>query len=563
MPAIQLLVVGGPQEIDRLQRVAAAAGGTAVGVEGHDDFSAVTRTFRPDAVIVADGGFLRDPLGAVRRLRAAAGAGTPIVFAGEVRAGTELEGLVDAIFPHPVGPEALVSRALALILRPREASREPRRAASPGLREVASSIDEALEGEMLRALQEALDPAASARVARDPAQTVSDVLAWSDMAGREEDETAGWTGGAAAATNDCEGDLADVDLPMLLGRLFAAGATGRLVVGEGWVERTVYFEAGRPVLATSTSPDDRLIEIRARRGLVTHAQHQMARQAAHESGRRMGAVMVDLGLIEASELLPIIREHHEELVLSLFAWTDGSWRWEAGAMASPPQIRLLRHPGALVREGLRRGYPPQRVWRRLGSPRNVFVLELGRDTSDAIAAIANDPAERLVPLLFDGVRSLDEVMKLSGLADDSVAEIALAAWALGLLAPAAEPGVRSSLPVRLRDIERERILTRHALALDADYFAVLGLSRRASTEEIRRAFDHVSRELAALGPELTAVLAGEIDVIREVLEEALRVLGTESLRIRYQAALPPERSFDADARLPGSRLAQPSGTGTA
>jgi hypothetical protein len=560
MPAIQLLVVGGPEEIDRVQRAAAAAGGTAVGVAGHDDFGAVTRTFHPAAVIVAGGGFLSDPLDAVRRLRAAAGARTPIVYPGEVGAGTDLDGLVDATFPHPVGPETLVSRALALILRPRETSRTPPRAVSPGLRQVAAGIDGALEGEMLRALQAALDPAASPVMA--PAETVSDVLAWSDLPGREEDETLGWTGADAAAIGDCEGDLADLDLPMLLGRLFAAGASGRLVVGEGRVTKTVYFEAGRPVLATSTSPDDRLIEIRARRGLVTQAQHQMACRAAYESGRRMGAVLVDLGLIEASELLPVIREHHEELVLSLFAWTDGAWRWEAGALASPSQIRLLRHPGALVREGLRRGYPVERVWRRLGSPRNVFVLELRGDTSDAIAAIANDPAERLVPLLFDGVRSLDEVMKLSGLADDTVAEIAFAAWTLGLVEPAAEPGVRSSLPVPVRDIERERILIRHALALDADYFAVLGLSRAASTEEIRRAYDHVTRELATLGRELSDALGGEL-VIREVLEEALRVLGTESLRIRYKAALPPERSLDPDTTITGIRLVQPSGIGTA
>jgi hypothetical protein len=312
------------------------------------------------------------------------------------------------------------------------------------------------------------------------------------------------------------------------------------------------------VCATSTSPDDRLIEIRARRGLVTDAQRQMARQAARESGRKMGAVLVDLGLIEASELLSVIREHHEELVLSLFAWTEGAWRWDAGVMAGPSRIRLLRHPGALLREGLRRDYPPERIWRRLGSPRNVFVLEGGGDISDAIDAIVRDAAERRVPLLFDGVRSLDVVTRLSALPEDTVAEIALAAWALGLVRPAAEPGVRRSQRARAPDIERERILTRYALALDADYFEVLGVSRRASTEEVRRAFEHVSRELApaVLGPDLAGALGRELDVIREVLEEALRVLGTESLRSRYRAALLPE-VFDPGARRPARLLAQP------
>jgi hypothetical protein len=102
--------------------------------------------------------------------------------------------------------------------------------------------------------------------------------------------------------------------------------------------------------------------------------------------------------------------------------------------------------------------------------------------------------------------------------------------------------------VRDRDIERERILTRHALAVDGDYFEVLGLPRRASAEDVRRAYEVLCQELApgVLGLELARTLASELAMIREVLEEALRVLSTEALRVPYEAALPPERSFDPD-----------------
>jgi hypothetical protein len=193
----------------------------------------------------------------------------------------------------------------------------------------------------------------------------------------------------------------------------------------------------------------------------------------------------------------------------------------------------------------------------------VFALDV-RGAPDLIAEIAPDPAERLVPLLFDGVRPLDEVISLAGLPEATVAEIALAAWVFGLLTPAADaaaPDDRRSFPVRDRDIERERILTRYALALDGDYFEVLGLPRRASSEEIRRAYHLVCQELApaTLGLELARTVAREVEVVREVLEEALRVLGSETLRIPYEAALPPERSFDPDARRPGGRFLPPSG----
>jgi hypothetical protein len=214
-----------------------------------------------------------------------------------------------------------------------------------------------------------------------------------------------------------------------------------------------------------------------------------------------------------------------------------------------------------VREGLRRADQAARVWRRLGSPRNVFSFDARGDAAEVMAAIAGDETERRVLVLFDGVRSLAEVASLAGVPEGSVAEIALCGWVLGLLEPSAsgaEPG-RSSWPVRDRAIERDRILGRHALAADGDYFQVLGLPRRASTQEVRRAHALICQQLSprALGPELAGALAGELELIREVLEEALRVLATEALRVRYQAALPPEVTLDPDAHRPDQHGAGP------
>ena len=166
-----------------------------------------------------------------------------------------------------------------------------------------------------------------------------------DLLGPEVTGAAGWTGAAGAASGAVAGTLEDVDAPLLLGRIFNAGTTGRLTVESGGVERTVYFEAGRPVFAASNSADDRLIAMLMRQGRLTPAQHQTALQAAKESGRKMGALLVDLGVLETRELLPAIRQHYEELVSSLFAWTAGRWRIEPGVMASPTQIRLLGQGG--------------------------------------------------------------------------------------------------------------------------------------------------------------------------------------------------------------------------
>jgi hypothetical protein len=550
MGPIKILVVAEPYERDGIRAATAAAGGVSVGAEAHDDLAQVVSAAGAHAVVLAGGAAMRDPAATARRLRALAGAHTPIVFVGEAAEVVAVERLVDASFRRPTDAGELVSRAIALTVTAMAEPPAELIEQTAQLQAVAASIDEALNAEMLSALRTVADPRPAPVAVALPPESLAlggtailpppDALddLW-DLLGPEVAQAAGWTGDGREALS---GTLEDVDAPLLLGRIFNAGTTGRLVVTSGTIERTIYFEAGRPVYAASTSPDDRMIAMLVRNGRITSAQHQTALQAAKQSGRKMGALLVDLGVLEVSDLLPAIRQHYEELVFSLFSWATGQWKIEPGVMASPTQIRLLRHPAALVRHGLRRAYPAARIWERMGSLRNVFSVDLSGRAPDVLAELVTTAAERRLPMLFDGVRPLGEVVRLGGLGEPESAELVFALQSFGLLVPtgAAAPAAHDRFAVHDRDLERERVLARHALALEGDYFDVLGVSRRASPEEIRRAYELVQRDLspARLGPELARSLARELETILEVTEEALRVLGSDPLRIRYEAHLP-------------------------
>ncbi|HVV48267.1 MAG TPA: hypothetical protein VHO06_01290 [Polyangia bacterium] len=88
---------------------------------------------------------------------------------------------------------------------------------------------------------------------------------------------------------------------------------------------------------------------------------------------------------------------------------------------------------------------------------------------------------------------------------------------------------------------RARILARYAPVEDGDYFAVLGVPRDASAGDLRRAHDEIVRETApeAIEPALARELAAQLEAIRQVAAEALRVLSDERLRRRYASHLPP------------------------
>jgi len=87
---------------------------------------------------------------------------------------------------------------------------------------------------------------------------------------------------------------------------------------------------------------------------------------------------------------------------------------------------------------------------------------------------------------------------------------------------------------------RARVLKRYALVQEGDYFAVLGVARSATAEELLRAHAGVLGEIsgAEVGEAVASDLAAQIADIRLVADEALRVLSDQSLRPRYASRLP-------------------------
>ena len=329
------------------------------------------------------------------------------------------------------------------------------------------------------------------------------------------------------------------DAAALIARLFAAEFTGRVVFRRGAAEKVIYLEGGRPVFAASNLARDRMGELLLREGKITGDQLARCRDLVRDTGRRMGEILVERGFLKRRELLPAVRRHVEDIIYSLFAWEDGDYRLVAGDGATAERIRLSRHPAAMVLEGVRRKLDRATLERLLG-PTTTVVETTDRDKLAAIAGVADLSAEERAALTaFDGSAALAEVARTTGAGLASVYPLAWGLCLLGLASTRRRGGEDDDAPALVGEsdlaIDRERVRARHALVLDADYFALLGVRRDATGFEIKRAYEAARRDFAAetFPPELRKELTAELEEIAQVLDEAYHVLRDDALRASY------------------------------
>ncbi len=209
-------------------------------------------------------------------------------------------------------------------------------------------------------------------------------------------------------------------------------------------------------------------------------------------------------------------------------------------------------------EGIRRKYGLPRLHRVVGPARTVLIPSDGAELTSALADAELAPDDRRLAQAFDGRRTLAELATAADGGELAIYALAHALVALGLARRA--DGGRARTSPGLPDIDivappssitgaaelqvdRDRVLAKHAHVVEADYFTVLGVRPDASGFEIRRAWEAARRDFAAEGfaVELARELHGELAEIALVLDEALRVLHDDRVRVAYATHLPATR----------------------
>jgi len=322
--------------------------------------------------------------------------------------------------------------------------------------------------------------------------------------------------------------------------------SGRLHLASGEREIVVGWDAGQPVTATSDHAVDRMTEMMLREGRLTAEQAARVARQVEDTKRRVGAVLVDLGLLRTGDLFPLVRRHYESIVQRALSTETGTYRLEAGPLPVDERIRLVRSAPALLLEGVRTAISVRALRVGTGGPDTV-LRPSAEDVRELLLEAGLGPAEQRLAAFVDGRRSLRDIQTASGASEEETLRLAFALDVLGAVErrapePAPASRVRQRVVTQDQEGDRARVLARYALVREGDYFQLLGVGRNATSADVRRAYETLRREFApeSFDASISAELAPELAAIAEVFDEGLRVLGNDDVRRRYADHLAAE-----------------------
>jgi hypothetical protein len=226
-----------------------------------------------------------------------------------------------------------------------------------------------------------------------------------------------------------EGGLAERDFSELVHDLHKERATGLLTLTHVGVGRGVLVQEGRLVFASSSSPDDRLGELLLRRGQISLRQYVDAGSAI-APGKRLGAVLVEQGVLTPKGLVKAVVEHTQEIIYGAFQWTEGRYRFQPGN--TPPEaITLKMSTPDLIIEGIRRIESWSRIVRGAGDLAARY--ERADDYEAALAHMSLSFEKLSILTSLNGTQSVEAICSEATLPDFEVCRTLWAFRVLGVI----------------------------------------------------------------------------------------------------------------------------------
>ena len=243
-----------------------------------------------------------------------------------------------------------------------------------------------------------------------------------------------------------EGTLEELNIVAVLQMVASGGMTGTLRVWDATQRASIAFVQGQIIHADSTLQGDRLGEVLVRTRRLTPAQlAQATALQTDQSGKRLGQILLDVGLISIEDLAMAVEIQIIEVMSRLLAWTRGRWQFQF----TPPDPSGTIPVGAMTVDEILSGQvmlldEPEPLDEAEARLDEVYTLAAGRTRESVRGALDGESWQVLCAL--DGRATLSEVAQQLQIEPAKVSRIAGDMLAVNLLTLAAPLGAESPPP---------------------------------------------------------------------------------------------------------------------
>ncbi len=319
-------------------------------------------------------------------------------------------------------------------------------------------------------------------------------------------------------------------LARVVSQLVMGNAEVRLELGISGGSRNLWFKRGQIIAAESSLEQEGLISRARRDGLIDAKQDSELRMLKGATPREQLDALKARGFIRDIESVPLVQRYTEQVALDAF--TEEKTLYRVVEEVPRPEVLLATVPRPtlpMLAESLRRAVAPDIMLERLGGGEAVPVAT---DSELDLRALGFSERERKMLTWVDGEATIEDLSLASGLKPDLAFRALLVAQLLGIIE--VRPGSKKS-ETGSGQLDLHRLEAKYDEVQDADYFTILGLSRAAGTEDVRRAFQRLTQEFDPLrfSGHPDPSIQQRAQVVANLLEEAARALEDDRRRVEY------------------------------
>jgi tetratricopeptide (TPR) repeat protein len=371
-----------------------------------------------------------------------------------------------------------------------------------------------------------------------------------------------------------EGEITEHQVPALLNYLFDQEASGRLVLVQEGVNKTIYTIAGVPANVDSSMRDETLGRFLVKQGRITEEDYERSVEVMMGEGIQQGAALVKLGLIAPKELYKTVKEQNLQKLLTAFSFQEGQYRFYSEVEFIEKIYRFEFQYHQVLKQGVFQYFPETALQNELAKlgPEPIRPLvnfeerlaRFGLDEDEMSFAQIIDGSRNCVELiefeeLYPFAKKLLYVFLLCGLAGPdgalahalrSVGEQHLAAGARTEMAmpsadsPEAEPETEPEVTIKTKQEHPDKILEFYIQLKNKDYFELLDAAPEdgdpAIEDAYRRRLFEFSRD--RFPERMAQEHEDRLEEINAEIIKAYEGLRTAERRAAYQEELNSKQS---------------------